>query len=220
MLLIISKSKKEARAMAEMFHYMGIISHGATPVEALSEISNLYNAVIIINPDVLSSPDDFCRRLRSYASVPIFAVAENCTVADSIIFDGIIKRTSYASSIFKFISEYAYSNSLRSPGDYKLAGIDAAVDISIPMYFNKPLPFTKTETMILRTLIATYPTPKPPQDILKYAFKESKTPELSNIRTHISVMNKKFREITGRNIITLSVGEGYRILTPELISTV
>lgn len=220
MLLIISKSKKEARSAAEMFYYMGIISRGASPTEALSEISAFHSAVIIINPDGLSSPEDYCRRLRSYAHVPIFAISETPTRTDSLIFDGILKRTSYASRIFKFISEYAYSNSLRAPGSYKLAGIDASVDISIPMYFDKPLPFTKTETMILRTLIATYPTPTPSEDILKYAFRESKAPELSNIRTHISVMNKKFREITGRNIITLSLGEGYRILTPELILTV
>jgi hypothetical protein len=32
-------------------------------------------------------------------------------------------------------------------------------------------------------------------------------------------MNKKFREITGRNLTVLSPGKGYRILTPELIES-
>ena len=41
-------------------------------------------------------------------------------------------------------------------------------------------------------------------------------PEESGIRTHISIMNKKFREITGRNLTVLTPGEGYRVLTPEI----
>ena len=32
-------------------------------------------------------------------------------------------------------------------------------------------------------------------------------------------MNKKFRDVTGRNIITFEIGEGYRVLTPEIIDS-
>jgi len=220
MILIINKSKKDARDLAEMFHYMGALAHGTVPTDALSEISTLYSAVIIMNPDFLPSKEDYCTRLRSYASIPIFALTDSYDPHDSIIFDGIMKPGTYASRILDFISEYSIQHSTKTPGTYKLAGIDASIYLNIPMYFNKALPFTKTETMILRTLITMYPTPTSAKDILKYAFRQSKVPELSNIRTHISVMNKKFREIAERNIITLSIGEGYLVQTPKIMATI
>ena len=89
--------------------------------------------------------------------------------------------------------------------------------LKTPLYFGKPLPLTKTEAMILKTLIVTYPRPTSAKEVLKYAFKQNKTPEASNIRTHISVINKKFRAVAERNLIALTVGEGYVILTPELM---
>lgn len=220
MILIINKSKKDARDLAEMFHYMGTLAYAATPTDALSETSNIYSAIIIMKPESLPCKEDFCARLRSYVNTPIFALTDLQDLNDSIIFDGVMKLGTYASRILDFIFSYTENRSIKSPGTYKLAGIDASAYFNIPMYFNKPLPFTKTETMILRTLITMYPTPANSKDILKYAFRQSKVPELSNIRTHISVMNKKFREITGRNIITLSTGEGYLIQTPEIMSVI
>ena len=56
------------------------------------------------------------------------------------------------------------------------------------------------------------------EDILRYAYRESKYPEVSNIRTHISIINKKFRNLSNRNLIEMTFGTGYRILTPEVAS--
>ena len=74
MILIINKSKKNARALSDMFYFMGVLSLGVTPKEALSEISPIYKAVIIENPDMLADKEDFVSRLRSYANIPIFAI--------------------------------------------------------------------------------------------------------------------------------------------------
>ena len=218
MILIINKNKKDSRGLAEMLHYMGILAYGTTPSDALSEISISYSAVIIMKPDTLASKEDYCTRLRSYANVPIFALTDTVNSIDSVIFDGVIKSGSYASKIFGYIVNYCETHSLKSPGTYKLAGIDASEYLNMPTYFNKALPFTKTETMLLRAMIVSYPTPLSAKNILKYAYRQSKIPELSNVRTHISVMNKKFRNIADRNIITLSTGRGYTILTPEMLT--
>lgn len=215
MILIINKPLKDARNLSDMFYYMGVLAYAATPSDALSEISGIYRAVIIMNPNTLADKRDYVARLRSYVSIPIFALSDTDSSEDKIIFDGVMRRGAYASTILSFIDEYSDRLGITSPGTYKLAGINASVNLYTPMYFNKALPFTKTETMILKTLIITYPRPLEAKEILKYAFKPSRTPELSNIRTHISVMNKKYREIIGRNIISLATGEGYRILTPE-----
>ncbi len=219
MILIINKSKKEARGLSDMFYYMGILAYGVTPTEALAEISPIYRAIILMSPDNLPDKNDYVTRLRSYASVPIFAITSNKDNHDVILFDGILKKGTYAAYIYKFISDYSYKYGTKLPGNYQLSGINASCDITAPLYFFKALPFTKTETMILRTLIRTYPQPTSAKQILKYAFRPSKVPDVSNIRTHISVMNKKFREVTGRNIITFEVGEGYRVLTPEIIDS-
>ena len=217
MILIINKSKKDARSLAEIFHIMGVLAYAATPGEALSEISLQYSAVIVMNPSLLPAKEEYAARLRSYAHIPIFAYCDTEKPEDKITFDGVIKSSSYATSILSVISEYNYENGVKAPGIYRLAGIDASMTLKTPLYFGKPLPLTKTEAMILKTLIVTYPRPTSAKEVLKYAFKQNKTPEASNIRTHISVINKKFRAVAERNLIALTVGEGYVILTPELM---
>lgn len=217
MILIINKSKKDARGLSDMFYFMGVLTAATTPHEALSEISTNYRAAIIMNPDALADKEDYVRRLRSYADIPLFAITGHPDGLDKLLFDGIIKNGSYAAKIYRCILEYTEAHALRKPGSYKLAGINASVDLSVPMYFNFGLPFTKTETMILRTLIKNYPTPTPSKDILRYAFRQARLPDISNVRTHISIMNKKYRKVTSRNIITMSQGKGYVILTPEVI---
>ncbi len=216
MILIINKSKKDARSLAEMFYIMGVIAYPEAPSEALSEISLSYSAVIVMNPSLLADKEDYVARLRSYASVPIFAYCDEPDVTDTIIFDGILKSASYASSILAKITEHNESRGLKAPGIYRLAGVDASSTLQAPLYFGTPLALTKTEAMVLRALIVSYPNPSGAKDILKYAFRQSKVPEASNIRTHISIINKKFREITDRNLISSSLGTGYLILTPEI----
>ena len=216
MILIINKSKKDAQRLAEMFHFMGVVSHAVTPSEAFSEISTVYSAIVVMNPNTLSDKEDYVRRLRLYADLPTFSICDTHDPLDTIIFDGILKGTPYASKILTYITNFCDERDLKAPGIYKLAGIDVSVNLTTPTYFSRALSFTKTELMILRTLIATYPTPTCAPLILKYAFKQSKKPELSNVRTHISIINKKFRCITERNMILLTPGKGYRILTPEI----
>ena len=216
MILIINKSKKEAQRLSEMFYFMGVVSYALTPSEALAEISTVYSAVIVMNPNALADKEDYIYRLRSYANLPTFAISDTIDSIDSIIFDGVIKGSSYASRILSYLTNFCVERGLKPPGTYKLAGIDASVHLTTPTYFNRALTYTKTELMILRTLITTYPTPTKAQLILKYAFKPTRKPELSSIRTHISVMNKKFRDIAERNMIVLTPSEGYRILTPEI----
>ena len=200
MILIINKSKKEARGLSDMFYYMGILAYGVTPAEALSEISPIYRAIILMSPDNLPDKEDYVARLRSYAQIPIFAMTASHDNHDVILFDEVIKKGTYASYIYKSICDYSYKYGTKLPGSYQLSGINASCDNIAPLYFFKALPFTKTETMILRTLIRTYPQPTSAKEILKYAFRPSKIPDISNIRTHISIMNKKFRDVTGRNM--------------------
>ena len=217
MILVINRSKKAARNLAETFYYMGIVAYGTTPSEALSEISLRYSAVIVMNPSALADKDDYVTRLRSYARIPVFAMTDEPDEKDNIIFDKVMKMSTYASVVIDKIGDYCDENKLRIPGVYKLAGLDLSFFLNTPTYMFTALSLTKTELMLLRTLIRTYPQPTDAKEILKYAFRQSRLPDPANVRTHISVINKKFRAISKRNLITLTVGEGYRILTPEII---
>lgn len=217
MILIINKSKRDARALAEMFYYMGELAQGVTPSEALSEISPIYRAVIIMEPEGLADAEDYIARLTSYTKLPIFAITDAPSAKASMLFDGILQKDAYAARIYSEITSHAKRNRLQAPGSYTLAGIDASIDLGFVEYFGRPIPFTRTEAMIIRTLIRLYPLPISSKDILKYAFRPARMPELANVRTHISVINKKWREATGRTLIAMESGSGYRILTPEVI---
>ena len=220
MVLIVNRRKRDANSISEIFHFMGILSHGVTPNEALAEISLLYRAVIIMEPNTLPDACDFVAKLRSYASeVPIFALCDDLDTLNHVqIFNGTYKFSGYSSILAYNIAEYSKENSLSYIGDYRLAGINAMCDAKSVTYFDREIPLTKTETMILRFLIRAYPLPMPAEKIVKYAFRPSRSPESASIRTHICSINKKFRAKTERNLVTLAPKEGYIVITPEVMS--
>lgn len=217
MLLIISQNKKIARSVQETFHYMSILSYGATPHEALSEVSDLYRAVLIINPETFPDINDYVGRIKSYKSdLPRFAITE-CEAPSYYpdIFDGCFSKPSFTPALAEKIIDYANRNNLAKIGDYYLAGFDASSHTVGVYYFYTKVGLTKTEAMILRYLIRSYPAPQSAEKILKYAFKPSRAPEAASIRTHLSIMNKKFENTIGRKMISLEPHRGYIIMTPE-----
>ena len=217
MLLIISQNKKTAKSIQETFHYMSILAYGATAHEALSEVSGVYRAVLIINPDAFPDINDYVNRIKSYnSSIPIFALTDSEEKPFySDVFDKVFIKPSMTPLLASKIISFANQNNRAKIGDYRLAGLDASSNRVGVGYFDKDVGLTKTEAMILRYLIRTYPVPQSPEKILKYSFKASRTPEPSSIRTHISIMNKKFKAAFGKKMITHAPEKGYLIFTPE-----
>lgn len=217
MILVIDKHKRAARNLSDAISYMGYISRGMTPAEALSEVSTLYRAVIITSVEALPDPEDYVGRIKSYVKgVPIFSICDRKDGRYAHLFAESYLRGSFASVIMERIIDYCDGNDLPIPGHYALAGIDISADLGTPMYFYTALPFTKTEVMILRYLFRVYPRTVKAESILDYAYRPSKRPDAANIRTHISIINKKFKGITGRPLVYQVYGEGYGILTPEI----
>ena len=219
MILIINPSKKLARGVSDTFYYMGILSYPATPSEALSEISQLYRAVLIISPGELADARDYVERLRKYkGDIPIFALCqEECHTRYEDIFDRIFVKPIFSPTLAEKILEYANEKEYAGIGDYRLAGFNASWDHLGISCFSRKLRLTKTETMILRYLIRCYPLPVNAEDILKHAFRPGRAPEAASIRTHISGMNKKFEGIFERKMISLVPHKGYIIMAPEFI---
>ncbi len=191
---------------------MGILAYGVAPMAALSEVSRMYSAVLVSSLVGVPDPEDYISKLRSYADIPIFALSDEYNP----LFDKCFGTNIYSSTLATSIAAYLTERGERPLGIYRLAGIDASADEARATYFDKDLGFTKTETMILRYLIKVYPTPAVAKDILKYAFRATRRPEVASVRTHISVMNKKFARISGMPLTFPSQEAGYVIATPEL----
>ncbi len=218
MVLIIDQVKRNAVSISDMFYYMGIISKPATPFEALAEISSLYRVVLVSNPENFPDISDFMSKLTSYYSgIPIVSISNSSTRgAYHRLFDKNYSSETFSSNLATDIMRLQRERNLAQIGTYRLAGIDASCDLGKINVLNGTVGFTKTEAMILRYLIITYPNPQKAKDILNYSFKPGRHPELTSIRTHISLMNKKSREQRGKNIIVYVPGSGYTVSTPEI----
>lgn len=220
MILIVHQARKKAKEAADVFYYMGIPAVAKRPSEALSEISLVYRAVLLASPSALPSPEDYIERLRACScGVPIFALCE-CTADFSLahLFDLSFPADCYSSTVFTKIRAYQAENRLPLLGSYTLAGLCLDCDKRSPSYCDLPIRFTKTETMILRYLIRTYPESRDVHHILRYAMRPGNLSEPASIRTHLWGINRKFKAATGRRLISSIPGKGYRIETPEVIA--
>ncbi len=217
MILIIHPKLKNAKQTAEVFYYMGIPAVARRPKEALSEASLLYRAILIAAPSALPCPEDYVERLASLCGgTPIFALCESpADNALSPLFAMSFDCDAYSSRIFAEIRNMQQRLGLPLLGSYALAGLCLDCNARFAYYCDKPISFTKTESMILRYLIRTYPEPVSVHHILRYAMRPESLSEPASVRTHIWSINRKFSQETGRRLISALPGEGYRILTPE-----
>ena len=218
MILVVNRSKKLSKSICEIFHYMGILSYPATPKEATSEISSLYRAVLVLDPAALPDPAEFVRDLRSYAKhVPIFSMSTLGPKDEFAHLFDMSFKTAISSSIFATrVSEYCVNRGLPYLGEYLLAGFNATPGRPVIKYFDEDFVLTKTETMIFRYLMRSYPIPQSPKSIIKYAFPPSRHPEESCIKTHVAVINKKFMQLKGRKLLIMIPSRGYVVNTPEV----
>ena len=216
LLLIIDKSQTKAETISDMFNFMGIISHGTSAEGAVSELSARHRAIIFIHPEETISTPDLVRIAKTYSlDASVFAICSESNAAYgselSSLFDAVFPDSALSSKTLLDIVAYVTDIGKEPLGSYRIAGIEASVQNPYTTYFDKPINLTKTETMILRFLIASYPVPQSARCVLKYAFKSGRIPETSSIRTHISAINRKFKSIIGRGVISFTCGEGYHI---------
>lgn len=118
--------------------------------------------------------------------------------ADGSLFDGIIEGEIFTP---RSVERICLSLALygREPlGAYTGGGIDASVDAAGVFCSGERIPLTRTETMIVRYLIHRSPRSATAEEILAHAFRQTRAPEPTSVRTHISIINKKFRETVGR----------------------
>lgn len=219
MILVVDKSQKKANALVDMFYYMGVLSKAVSAKDALTEISDIYRAIIFVSPEEIPFLEDVIKGLRNYSNAPMFAMSSSKADCSSD-FLHVFDMGARAPKIVKTIRDYCDDMLIPAPGDYNIAGVNLSATTNAHFYFRTPISFTRTEAMIIRYLIRTYPAPASADNILKYAFKEMRRPDVASVRTFISIINKKFRNATGKKepaFIEPEFGKGYRILTPEIV---
>ena len=220
MILVISKERKNAQSAVNILYNLGVVSYAETPTAALGEIGIEYRGIIIIRPETIPDLKGYMRKLRAYSGeAPVFAISDS-TEELTELFDGVYKIGVHCARLVSEMSALAAARGAAVVGVYSAWAIDASADLENVLVFGNPIELTKTEKMILRYLIRSYPTPKKPSKIIKYSFRHGRAPLETSIRTHISKMNRKFRELTGKNLITAYGTQGYVILTPSLAKNI
>lgn len=216
MVLIVSQKLKNAVSLSDIFYYMRILSYPCNPGQALSEISTLYHAVLVIEPNNLPDQADFVKKLRSLAPVPVFAISnepKKCKCPH--VFDKVFTNSILSGNLARQMMEYLYKNHFPPFGNYICLGLDLRCYNKDPTYCFRDIDLTKTERMVLSYLALASRKKQPPENILKYAFPYNRKPSISCVRSHISKINIKFQNQFSKKILGNTLGEGYFIFPPE-----
>ncbi len=193
MILTVSKDLSFSTAVCDMLYFTGTLSAPATPIDAIFDLDAPYRAVLFVNRNEHFEEEELAEIISSYRpNIPIFSHGGY----DSIHIKSINSVLSLSESV-KAMQNTAKKLSLPPVGEYELFDFSASIDKSSVHYKESPIPLTKTETMILRTFISFYPEPVSPVTLLKFAFRSSRAPDIGSIRTHLSLMNKKIRNLLG-----------------------
>lgn len=209
MILTINDFEKCGYGISDMLYHMGVVSISASPGRAYPDISESIKCVILLSPEDIRERREYAEALRAYTEAPIFAIYDRCEPEDRVIFDKVFTSYPSAPEFLEEIIRYTRERGLVPPAAYKTERIDASVKLLLPRFDGCDLPLTKSETMILRAVITHHPAPIRAERILRSAFRNTRMPELSCVRTHISLLNKKFRKAYGENLITQINGKGY-----------
>ena len=213
MILVIHTTNYKAQRLAESIKTRGFLAVGVAAKNALKELGPRYRAIIILEPTKIEYMDTLVDGLNnSVFAIPLFTIGEpSLKIRAELKFspDTSVK------DIIKKIAAYLIFYNFLPIGNYRAGGFDASVYTKDTMFLDEQIPLTKTERMILRYIIKSYPVPQPIKEILRVVFPHTKMPQPSNVRAHISNMNEKFCHYIGRQKIKFIKDDGYVLITPE-----
>lgn len=199
MIAIIDNDRLRRQSICEMLHYMGILSVGAESA-ACEKLPLHCSALLFASEGAIDTSD-----INDECDIPRYAVS-------GYYVPGVRACFSSGEPIAEVISAIKADMRHRGErciGEYTLGALNASAELGGVSYLGKPVKLTRTEAMVLRYLILTYPQAASAEDILKYAFRAARLPEVSSVRTHVSIMNKKFKGAAGEALIVPSDPSGY-----------
>ena len=209
MILIIAENTSTALPIREMLYYMGIPSDFKR-ISGAHTTDIKYRAALYIALEN-EMDTEYIKRLKGeYGSMPILVLTDTLNEYGLPHF----KKSTPISEIILSCRGAILNNGMGDILSYKLFGIDASSENQSVQFFGKRIHLTKSQRMILTTLISQHPKPVKTSDILRLAFKDGRAPLSGSIRTHIYSINKAFRIAFGEPIIT-STPDGYFIVSPN-----
>jgi hypothetical protein len=217
MLMIVSSKRSRADTIADMIRRTGVLCYPVTTGEVIGELCPAYRAILVVEPQGMCDAESFVKNVRKYNSkIPIYACYEEKDFKALPCFNRSFSTKTYNTTLVSALAEGCFLSGQKIVGSYKLCAIDASADLSEVKFFDTPIKLTKTEQMILRLLIRTYPTPVKPKYMIKHLYKPTVAPEEACIRAHVCSINKRFYSLAEGNLIRPIGREGYVIYTPEL----
>jgi len=204
-LLLDNTESVRADTLREMLYFIGIISQRTSSIRDLPFPASAFSAVVILCP---LTAGELLEIKKIYGKNRIFCFGN--VIADDEITK--LKEGTFASELIYEIRSVQGRAGQKPVGEYRIKELDASVTRDGVYFEGRKISFTKTEIMILRSLIALYPRPLTQGELLNAAFRGARTPEISNIRTHICVMNKKFRALTAKRLISQAELSEYSLI--------
>ncbi len=219
MILVIDHYPQSGQAMCDMLRYMGYIAVHKAPYEALAEANPRYHAAIVLNPGLIPAPEDYIKRLRVYLHAsPIFAIKDQ-SMTEPEVYDAVYDARLSAARIIHRIDKYCMRNGKARPGLYGVEGLDISAWRVTAKHYDDEIKFTRTEKTLIRYLTVAYPNPADTNELTHHSFNPQKIPSDSNIRSHVSNINAKFRQYEEYPLI-ISMPGGYCIYTPEMCDNI
>lgn len=213
MILVIDKSRKNANSIAELFFYMGFIAHAITPGELAAEFTPKYHAIIFSDPEGYGDYTEYVRNITKYiGKTPVFAISD-APLERPDVFALVFRNNVYSTTVATGIINYCKSNLLYAIGDYEIGCVNASAGLDCAYYYSKKVILTKSELKVVRFFLASYPSVMSAKAIIKYIFPKLTFPDSTALRNHICSVNKKFRDVIGRNLIVNIPGTGYILNT-------
>ena len=218
MVLFVSKSRRDAVTAADLFKLLNIVAYGANQAEALKEIAPRYHAVVLIDPEKFPDHIDFIKLIHSYQrEMPIFALTDRPDLLPHPELFADIESNNVRSAEYAYKMYDCLSRMGKPPiGIYNAGEVRSVCDMDHITYYGIRLDFTKMESAIIRFIMANHPFPQSTAQIIKYVYPRNKKPEEATVRTHISVINRKFKALFPSIDFILHVPhKGYKIKTPS-----
>lgn len=217
MILIYGKNKNLCSSAREIFLGMGYICEVCDGGEVLPDAR--HHGVILLGRDEMYAGSEFVQKIRTGSpKIPIIAVREDLhTVSDGV--DAVFPCSLSVAYTAREMENIAGKRGCRKIGEYAVGGLSAAVGEAV-IFRGEAVEMTKAEVGILRTLLAVYPSGLSAEEIAALAFRLGREPSASGVRTHISAINRRLREVAGESLLSSSDGRYHIKIRPREAITV
>ena len=208
MILLIDCDGTTARAIAGFFRYYGIPTERLGAKEACEFSKGSYTCAILCGADH-SDRDGFIAKVHTaLGECPTFIIADRFSSAE--LSDGTYGRFVLADGSLPFrINDSLQKSGRRSLFYYEREGVCLDCGGTLSVKGKASIRLTKTEAMLMRLLIDTYPTPICAERAVGCVYPDEKRPEPSVIRTHVCAVNKRVEGLVGLPLIRSVPHEGY-----------